>query len=78
MMSPMVLGWLVVLASLPSGVAADTLTCDTLGGQVEARQATLEGPQVSAALFASAEGGCTDLADPPADRPALRSRRAIG
>ena len=54
--------WLVGLASSSDSASADQLTCETLGGQFEARQATLEVPQVSAALFASAEGGCTDLA----------------
>ena len=42
--------------------AADTQTCDTLASQFEARRASLDAPQVSAALFASADGGCAALA----------------
>ena len=36
-------------------------TCDALTIQYEARQATLEAPQVSAALFSAAENGCDAL-----------------
>ena len=52
----------IIMAAAPCASAADTAACDTLASQFEARKATLEAPQVSAALFASADSGCDALA----------------
>ncbi|MCW6506635.1 ankyrin repeat domain-containing protein [Lichenifustis flavocetrariae] len=56
--------WIATVALLcplaSAAVAADS-TCDALTAQYEARHATLEAPQVSAALFSAAENGCDTL-----------------
>lgn len=54
----------MVLAAVPWGcaLAADASTCDDLARQFETRRATLEPPQISAALFAAADNGCDALA----------------
>lgn len=59
-------GYVVVLGAMAALAlpvqAAEGSTCAGLAAQFEARRAELAAPQVSAALFASADNGCEQLA----------------